>query len=221
MSCILDKGSLFDLNKFESQFVELKNNQQDLQMFLQDYLNFEGSKSNQVFEKIKKKMSNYDYIFDKNFDMEDHFQPYILNIEKFESTYKIIDGKPSTILDGFCKNIRNNIEEKLNHLRQAGSYERERTSMILKSPIKTPLSRSPIKSKYQKNNRVNTSLNSSFNTSMRNNKENLLSLNSPINLAAKNKPKFSNTMRASGANYLLPKKLFAEMDLLEFKNASD
>lgn len=99
----IEKGGFFDFDKFYMEFEKRKDDVKEFGAFLKAYL--AGEKQKKITKIVNENIQQYDWIFEDDFDLEDHLRPYILNIEKLDHLYKPVNNDPASILSGFSASI--------------------------------------------------------------------------------------------------------------------
>jgi hypothetical protein len=109
---VMGSADIFDIRSFCLQFEELKGNQDNLRLFLQDYLSVQQAQGKNLLDTVPSAYFKYDWIVHPEFELDQSFVPYQLNVEKFKYHHRPIAGDMGTVLEKFCKTVVNILECK-------------------------------------------------------------------------------------------------------------
>jgi hypothetical protein len=107
----IEKGGFFDFDRFYMEFEKRKDDVRGFGNFLKSYL--AGEKQKKIHKIVNDQVSEYDWIFEQDFELDKYLRPYVLNIEKLEHLWKPVNNDPYSILNGFSSSVSYLLESNL------------------------------------------------------------------------------------------------------------
>jgi hypothetical protein len=107
----LNEEEFFDLNKFFVQFNEMKDQPDDFEDFLKNYVN--NDKTVQFSKSAMDQFDKMSPIFNEEFDIDNKMTNYILNIEKLSHHFVPHEDDMATVLEGFSKMVMKQIDTSM------------------------------------------------------------------------------------------------------------
>jgi hypothetical protein len=107
----MNENEFFDLSKFFVQFNEMKDEPEEFEVFLRDYVN-----NDKAVQFSKDAISQYEKmspIFNEEFDIDAKMSNYVLNIEKLSHHFIPHEDDMATVLEGFSKAIMKQIDTSM------------------------------------------------------------------------------------------------------------
>lgn len=108
---VLNDEEFFDLNKFYVQFNELKEEPEEFEQFLKDYIN--NDKTVQFSHSAMDQFNKMSPIFDENFDVDSRMSNYVLNIEKLSHHFIPHEDDMATVLEGFSNSVVKQVDSSM------------------------------------------------------------------------------------------------------------
>jgi len=107
----LNEEEFFDLNKFFVQFNEMKEQPDDFEDFLKNYVN--NDKTVQFSRTAVDQYEKMSPIFNQDFDIDSKMTNYVLNIEKLSHNFIPHEDDMATVLEGFSKMVMKQIDTSM------------------------------------------------------------------------------------------------------------
>lgn len=107
----LNEEEFFDLNKFFVQFNEMKEQPDDFEDFLKNYVN--NDKTVQFSRTAIDQYDKMSPIFNEEFDIDSKMTNYVLNIEKLSHHFIPHEDDMATVLEGFSKMVMKQIDTSM------------------------------------------------------------------------------------------------------------
>ena len=118
---VLNEGEFFDLNKFFVQFNEMKDEPEEFELFLREYVN--NDQCVEFTKTVATQLERMSPIFNEAFDIDSKMSNYVLNIEKLSHNFIPHEDDMVTVLEGFSKSIVKQIDSTMMKVRHFTSGE--------------------------------------------------------------------------------------------------